>query len=346
MCNTAHQIQSAEQSLNLDTIEITSEITAHTIKNTYTKRAERKAFTQEQMLHLIALNSPLEQKYRDTLQCADRVVECEEIHTGEIKYQTMFCQKRWCAVCNNRRTSHLLKAYTPALDALTDPQLVTLTIPAVPITYKHITEAVDLMFYNFSRAKDRMRKRGYTLSGIRKLESNYNTIAITANPHFHLIVEGAEEAEILQKYWLEYYPSAEQDAQDITPATEGTLFEIFKYQAKQVCKTGVFVAEYLDIIYQAFQGRRTLQSFGSFRKVSVEPQDALEEVYINSQEIEPQEANIEPQIQEWEAVNIYYWRSHSYNWFNAQNIPLANTLTPDQTKYTRDLKRQRMQLLQ
>jgi len=206
MCNTAHQIQSAEQSLNLDTIEITSEITAHTIKNTYTKRAERKAFTQEQMLHLIALNSPLEQKYRDTLQCADRVVECEEIHTGEIKYQTMFCQKRWCAVCNNRRTSHLLKAYTPALDALTDPQLVTLTIPAVPITYKHITEAVDLMFYNFSRAKDRMRKRGYTLSGIRKLESNYNTIAKTANPHFHLIVEGAEEAEILQKYWLEYYP--------------------------------------------------------------------------------------------------------------------------------------------
>ena len=344
MCNTAHQIQSAEHLL--DTIEITAENTAHTIKNTFTKRAERKAFTQEQMLHLIALHSPLEQKYRDTLQCADRVVECEEIHTGEIKYQTMFCQKRWCAVCINRRLSHLLEAYTPALEALTDPQLVTLTIPAVPITYKHITEAVDLMYYNFKRAKDRMRKGGHSLSGIRKLESNYNITAKTCNPHFHLIVEGAEEAEILQKYWLEYYPDAYKGAQDITPAIEGTLFEILKYHTKPIAKGKEFVAEYLDIIYQAFQGRRTLQSFGSFKKVTVEPQDALEEVYIHSQEIEPQEANIEPQIQEWEAVNVYYWRSHSYNWFSAQNIPLANTLTPDQTKYTRDLKRQRMQLLQ
>jgi len=343
MCNTAHQIQSAEHLL--DTEEITAENTAHTIKNTFTKRAERKAFTEEQMLHLIALHSPLEEKYRETLQCGDRVVECGGKYTGEIKYQTMYCQKRWCAVCVNRRISHLLDAYTPALDALTDPQLVTLTIPAVQITYKHITEAVDLMYYNFKRAKDRMRKRGYTLTGIRKLESNYNTIAKTANPHFHLIVEGAEEAEILQKYWLEYYPYASENAQNITPATEGTLFEIFKYQAKQVCKTGVFVAEHLDIIYQAFQDRRTLQSFGSFKKVTVEPQDALEEVYIHSQEIEPQEANIEPQKEEWEVLNVYYWRSHSYNWFNAQNKPLANTLTPDQTKYTRDLKRQRMQLL-
>ena len=344
MCNTAHQSNSAQHFL--DTGEITAENTAHTIKNTYTKRAERKAFTEEQMLHLIALHSPLEEKYKETLYCGDRVVESEEIHTGEIRNQFMFCQKRWCAVCVNRRTSHLLKAYTPALEALTDPQLVTLTIPAVPITYKHITEAVDLMYYNFKRAKDRMRKRGHTLTGIRKLESNYNTIAKTANPHFHLIVEGAEEAEILQNYWLQYYPTASEDAQNITPATEGTLFEIFKYQAKQVCKTGVFVAEHLDTIYQAFQGRRTLQTFGSFKKVNVEPQDALEEVYINSQEIEPQEANIEPQREEWRIVSVYYWRSHQYNWFNAQNIPLAGTLTPDQTKYTRDLKRQRMQLLQ
>ena len=344
MCNTAHQIQSAEHLL--DTIEITAENTVHTIKNTFTKRAERKAFTQEQMLHLIALHSPLEEKYRETLQCGDRVVECGGKYTGEIKYQTMYCQKRRCAVCVNRRISPLLDAYTPALDALTDPQLVTLTIPAVPITYKHITEAVDLMYYNFKRAKDRMRKRGHSLTGIRKLESNYNITAKTCNPHFHLIVEGAEEAEILQNYWLEYYPYASENAQNITPATEGTLFEIFKYHTKPIAKGEEFVAEYLDIIYQAFQGKRTLQSFGSFKKVTVEPQDALEEVYIHSQEIEPQEANIEPQIQEWEAVNVYYWRSHSYNWFNAQNIPLANTLTPDQTKYTRDLKRQRMQLLQ
>ena len=333
MCRSALKKQSSD--VLLDTIELTSESFTEPTKETYHKRLKRKGETEEIILQLITLQSSLEEKYRDTLQCGVAVKKCKNTSSGRIKPQTMFCGNRWCSVCNNRKTSELIRAYKPALQELKDPQLVTLTIPAVDVTYKAITSAMDQMFKSFSKAKDLLRKRGYKLTGIRKLEINYNTQKRTCNPHFHFIVDGYQEAKELQDLWLTYFPEASILAQDIRKAKEGTLLEVFKYTSKQISKMETFDPEMVDTIYQALAGRRTIQTFGSFKKASVSSQNYQEDIDLTPEEIEAERGN-------WEVIDVYYWKPSQLNWINSRGEKLTYDLTEKERRRIDILKRQRL----
>jgi len=331
--------RSANCAVALDTIELTSESYPESFtestRETYHKRLKRKGETEEIMLQLIGLQSPMEEKYRDTLQCGVAVKKCKNTSSGRIKAQTMFCGNRWCNVCNNRKSSKMLKAYKPALELLQDPQLVTLTIPAVEVTYKAITEAIAEMNRSFTRAKDLLRKRGYKLTGIRKLEINYNTLKRTCNPHFHFIIDGYQEAKDLQDLWLTYFPEASILAQDIRKAKEGTLLEVFKYTSKQISKMETFNPQMVDTIYQALSGKRTIQTFGGFKKASVSSQNDIEDIDVTQEQLEAEEGN-------WEVIDVYYWKPSKLNWLNSRGEKLTYDLSEKERRRIDILKRQRL----
>src|SRR5689334_9256976 len=81
--------------------------------------------------------------------------------------------------------------------------------------------------------KRALRGKGKKLMGIKSLESNFNPLAKTYNPHFHLLVPDKETAEIIVKEWLDMCPRqlANRKSQNISKVynREKTLMEVVKY---------------------------------------------------------------------------------------------------------------------
>jgi hypothetical protein len=134
--------------------------------------------------------------------------------------------------------------------------------------------------------------RKYTklpVKGIRKLECTYNQVADTYHPHFHLVVEGTAAAGILVDLWLEAFPAASRKAQDVRPADEGSMIELFKYTTKIVTRhdkevkgdvtTFKICAKALDVIFQALMYKRAFQPMGINKVVSEDVDDIQTEEF-------------------------------------------------------------------
>jgi hypothetical protein len=132
--------------------------------------------------------------------------------------------------------------------------------------------------------RDVMKKRGTPLIGIRKIEVTYNAEQDRFHPHYHFMLSGQYEAEVLRSEWLKRNPTASDKAQDVKEADENTLMEVFKYTAKH-CSKGKrsMNAPALHIIYKALRGVRTFQSLGGWGAGS-DVSDEGEEMELDAKE--------------------------------------------------------------
>jgi plasmid rolling circle replication initiator protein Rep len=301
-------------SLNLDKKHLTSELgkaqqasnpkrTKKLTKQQLTKRAQRKAISIAQIDRLLELDSTIHSQYERTSRCNEYLFKYNHLTTNEHKFTANYCGKRWCPTCASKKTADMLSGYEHVFDQMVDPQFVTLTIVAV--TEPHLKQSISRLPKTFALCKDAMRKSGYNLVGIRKIESEYNARKQTFNPHFHLIIDGRDNAIELVVQWLKHNPSTNRRAQKIKQADKGTLKELFKYTTKQVSgKRNIeFHARAQDAIYRALQGVRTFQSFGKIKKHKA-PIDPIEQ--------EQQSFN------NWVKVDSYKWDRERNNWFNPQ----------------------------
>jgi len=239
------------------------------------KRAKSKFITLRLMSKMCGLNSPLARGYQRTCSCGS-VVEQKD---GKLTSQ--YCGNRWCSVCNRIRSAQYISKYEPILKTWTDTQFVTLTVVNVEAT--NLLDTLTEMNKNFRRVLDLMRKRKIKIRGVRKVEITYNEEAKTYHPHFHVIVEGKAEAEMLHDEWLRLNPTAKGIAQSVkgVDADDVNVYkEIFKYITKLFSKDkdGKYKEvnpTALDIIFRVMKGRRTLQPFG-FKAPVVEEEGELE----------------------------------------------------------------------
>ena len=227
------------------------------------------------MSKMCSLNSPLARGYERTCSCGSVV----EQNDGKLTSQ--YCGSRWCSVCNRIRSAQYISKYEPILKEWTDTQFVTLTVVNVEAT--SLLDTLTEMNKNFRRVLDLMRKRKIKIRGLRKVEITYNEEAKTYHPHFHVLVEGKAEAEMLHNEWLRLNPTARGIAQSIksVDADDVNVYkEIFKYITKLFSKDkdGKYKEvnpTALDIIFRVMKGRRTLQPFGFVAPV-VEEEGELE----------------------------------------------------------------------
>jgi len=243
---------------------------------TLNKRAKAKFIQEPLILALIDLQGKFTKQYTDTLQCASLIY-----HKAE-KLTSRYCRNRWCRVCNRIRTGQLINGYEPALEAMPDKHLVTLTIKNVP--GETLRRDIQSMTSTI-RAIQTYRRQVEKLPGInaiRKLEVTYNAEQNNFHPHFHLIVSTQEEAEYLKSKWVERRTDANEAGQDIREAYNPR--ELFKYFAKLTSATSQtvwnggkiriknedFYPEALDIIFQSMKGLRIVQPMGKIRYVSEE----------------------------------------------------------------------------
>ena len=238
------------------------------------KRARAKLLSRALSARLAGLGSPLEKSYWNTYHCASVIVQ----EGG--KLETRYCGNRWCLVCSRVRTARAIGAYMPILSGWGDPHLVTLTVRNC--SAEELPGTIDTMMQKFTSCKRSMvRTHGFEVMAVRKLECTYNTGRNDYHPHFHILINGRQQAELLRELWLSRFPTrAEASGQDVRPADAGSLMELFKYFCKLMTRTGakgergMIPAGALDTIFRAMRGRRVWQPVGF--KLSREEEEAIE----------------------------------------------------------------------
>lgn len=266
-------------------------------KQVLLKRARSK-YLSKQLAHKLRQcnpESPLTESYFGSMLCSG-VMRQE----GR-KLVTTYCKQRWCAVCNRIRTAKAISGYLPVIRDLNDVYFVTLTKKTVPGA--DLKASIDLMNKSWRKITDTARKKREGFKGVRKAECTIRP-GDQYHYHYHVIVSGKENAEWLVNAWLKRLKElSDPKAQDVRPADERSLKEVFKYFTKLTAssKNGVrSLYEYrrMDVIFQSMRGRRVFQPFGGLRVVSEELED------VNGQDFESLE----------EAEQVWQW--HSEDWIN------------------------------
>lgn len=200
-----------------------------------------------------------------------------------------YCKNRWCAVCNRIRMARLIKGYMEPLAALKDPQFVTLTKQTVSADMLSLSIALMGKTWRTIINSREGRKRG--LKGVRKAECTIRPGG-QYHYHFHAVVEGLDNAKWLVSEWLKRLGTlASHKAQDIRPADEGSLKELFKYFTKLTTPDKkLYDLRRMDVIFRALRSKRTYQPFGGIVAVSEEIED------VQTEEIE----SLEKQEQVWQ----------------------------------------------
>jgi hypothetical protein len=269
-------------------------------KEPFRKRARSKAFMDSIVYRLIDLDSPMKDAYWSTYHCTNVILQ--EGDTTRSK----FCKQRWCKTCNNIRTANLMNGYREPLKTLNNPQFVTLTVPNIEgQRLKQTIEGMVKTFVTIKRSIERNEKT--KVKGIRKIECTYNDTKDNYHPHFHLIIEGKENAEKIVSQWLKRYPKATRKAQDIKQAQEGTMQELFKYFTKLVTKE-TFYPKQMDIIFRAMKGKRVFQAFGIKKQVS-EDIDNIE---------------VQKTIHLGFENEIYVWDKYLMDWVSSDGVIVAD----------------------
>ena len=306
--NIYPSIKSDSPSTILDTLELTSDLFKSKNHQRHYTQAIRKGLQLAKLKHLIDVSTVERQKqYWKTYHC-DRV----KLQLGD-KLKGSLCRKRWCQHCNRIKTAELLKGYHKPLSDLSKDGLYFVTLTAPTVKERELRSEIKKRYQAFTRIKDNIRKNyGVKINGIRKTEVTYNEIENKYHPHFHIIVQGQYEAELIQALWLKQFTRASIKAQDIKHVDTKdakNLVEIFKYATKDVTKDTI-TAKAMDIIYRALEGIRTIQTYGSIRKVK-----------------EPIESDTVNTTVDWDKARneIWVYDEQELDYINAYNERLIQT---------------------
>jgi len=257
-CNREH---------SLDTLEVTSDYYKSKSHETQYYQAIRKQKQIAKLKQIIDVTT------RDRVKHYWKTYHCNRVKLQDGQNLVgSLCRKRWCQHCSRIKTAELIKGYKTPLEQLQQEQefyFVTLTAPTVKS--RQLSSELRKRYKAFTRIKDNIRKNyGLKLNGLRKTEITYNEQKNKYHPHFHLMVQGKQQAELIQELWLNQFPQASDKAQDIRlidTTDSNNLVEVFKYATKDVTRDTT-TAKAMDNIYRALDGLRTIQTYGSIRKVT------------------------------------------------------------------------------
>lgn len=261
------------------------------------KRARSKVITYPLVLSLIRHNpqSSLIKAYWNTYYCNSNITVTNRNVTAK------YCKNRWCLVCNRIKTAKYIKEYKPQIEQFKEKVLLTLTAGKT-VSAEDLEYRINEMIKVFRKIIHSNSLRG-KFKGLRKLECTGRPNNLF-HPHFHILIDGLENARMIEKLWLKYFPQASEKSQDITICDDGALLEVFKYATKildRKTSEGNFInPKSLNIIFEAMRGKRIFQPFG-IKKV------VLTDVDYN-EEIENEILN--------DNDGIYSWEQEITDWLN------------------------------
>jgi hypothetical protein len=231
-----------------------------------------------------------------------RIRNCSNVLVSKDgKVTSRYCNSRACLVCSAIRTGKLWNKYENSIQALKEPFFVTLT-QGPRVSAMKLEKTIATMTVNFKNCMEVLRKRKKNLVGFRKIEVTYSTKEGTYHPHFHVLVDGEEEAYWLVSEWLKRNPKASPKAQDVRKWEKGDLNEVFKYLTKFFDKEGNPIPT--DAMYNlviAMDKKRSFQTFGNFAK-------GIQEVNDVNKELNPIAMDIQQGYYQWNDDTWYSYK--------------------------------------
>lgn len=296
---TVYSLECAvDNSLLLDTLAQPDGTHQKKVLKPLQKRAISKYLTNKNIFPLIDLNSTLKPAYWNSYHCTNVLLQDGQKITGR------YCNNRWCLVCNRIRTAKLINGYLPVIKSeFKNPFFVTLTVPNVDGSV--LRQTICKMIKSFVRINRQLRDQKTGIKGIRKIECTYNTALKSFHPHFHLLVDGKIQADVLISAWLYENKDSDIRGQDSRPADDNSLIELFKYSTKMTTEkdTRVMMSpDALDLIFKALYKIRTYQPIGIKKLVPDEDIDELQ-----AEQIEELRA----------AVDVWVWEQELKDWINS-----------------------------
>lgn len=241
-----------------------------------TKESRAKYMSVNLAYNLMENNpdSMLKKSYQGTVHCLE--TRLERGTANGVKLTSTYCKNRWCAVCNRIRTAVLINGYEPVIKQMEEPYFVTLTKQTVSAF--NLPKSIIFMQNSWRKILNDREGRKRKIQGVRKAEC-------TIRPnnhyhyHYHVVIDGKENAKWLVSEWLKQMGSlADSKAQDIRPADQNSLKELFKYFTKLTTKTGGLIDyKRMDVIFRALRGKRVYQPFGGVSPVEEEIDEISEE---------------------------------------------------------------------
>jgi len=203
--------------------------------------AKRKLVTQIMALSLMEVarrneDWKWEQRFWSTFNC-----QSEIITRGGRSY-AILCRQRCCTICLANRKAEKINLYLPTVLEMEDPYFLTLTVQSVNkdelrMRVRDIVKAIRTIIARHKKRHQRGTEQKFY--GIWALESNFNPITKTYNPHIHLILPNNYISEIIKQEWLSYWNEKKVpisiEAQYHRPVNENReqdLIEIVKYGSK------------------------------------------------------------------------------------------------------------------
>lgn len=272
----------------------------------FAKRQKAKAISNAIIFNLVDHDSPLKKQYWSTYHCTKDLFQIGN------KVKTKYCGKRWCTVCSRIMMAKMINGYAPAIKEFKDLQFVTLT--SRNVKKDDLQNEVDTFNRVWRKIYKRLKKNGFDLKGLRKLEITISKVK-EYNPHYHLIVEGQDVANEIVRLWMEYMPFAGKKGQNVTKGNEGSLIELFKYATKQIYNDIVY-SKHLDTIYQSIAGRRIYQPFGIKKYVSEDVSGIKSDVIT-----------FKPYQNE-----VWVWDDQLRNWIDAHGETFTNQIIDGKLK--------------
>ncbi|MBK5646659.1 MAG: protein rep [Acinetobacter sp.] len=261
------------------------------------KLGRRKFVSSYQARNLLKDNpySVLKDAYKNTIECVNvwRVIE----KGGEEKKETSHCKNRWCPYCEAAKMAKAIAEMEEPFSEMGDPYFLTLT--ARTTDAKGLPAKIELMYSAWRTITKSEQNKRRKISGLRKAECTISpNISGHYHYHFHVLIDGKENAEWLLSVWLKELGNlASREGQDFKKADKGALIELSKYFNKQsvdadeqIERSGLDRAfKRLDVIYTAMRGKRTLQTFGSFKRAKIDQEnEMIEPVQSDSLEDVPE----------------------------------------------------------
>jgi Replication protein len=248
------------------------------------KRARSKWWTNQLAFALkysVDESDILYKMYSHSINC------CTILSQNGSKITSRFCNTRLCNVCNRIRTAKMMNGYVSQMAKFKNIEFITLTIPNCKA--EELEEKIEEMYNVFVKIKRILKLKGIELNGLRKLETTYNARTDTYHPHYHMLMEGNFGKQFVYE-WLKRFPKANIKGQDYRDADQDCLNEIFKYTTKILTKSSkggfdVYVHA-INTIMRSMYGKRSIQTFGSIRKVTEDVDDVKSQEYENIPEYE------------------------------------------------------------
>ncbi len=262
-----------------DTIIVNGEGSDLSEKEALKGRAKRKTITQSMMLKLIDIANENGEEHKtkaywNTYYCQQRLV------TDDDRLYGKYCKNRFCTLCCSIRKAEIINKYYPIMKEWKNPYFLTLTVKScnannLPRYIKKMNQGLKRITAKYR--KRHQRGRGKLLIGVRSLECNFNPMKQTYNPHFHIITNDKETAEIIRSEWLKLWTPkfAQKQCQDLRKVynLESGLIEIIKYGSKiftepdlkkraKETNTAQIYIKALDTILNAMKGKRIFDRFG------------------------------------------------------------------------------------